>query len=210
MNLQAALAIVYEAYSLPQSDTEWNLKSPTSANTPRCTPVMAAGAGLFDSGVFGPVQSASHPFERFSHQNAMLVETQIETPSPPATISARPRNLPRRPSKNRPTLRRIRTFRCASPTPTTPRKSDWRVFQLLSPFRGPVVSAMYSRRNSSPVLDSSRLIMNTITAAEGRADFWTPYAAAEEREKSRSEAFSMRPEGRTLGRSFVGSSHRGT
>ena len=25
---------------------------------------------------------------------------------------------------------------------------------------------------------SSRLIMNTITAAEGRADFWTPYAAA--------------------------------
>ena len=43
---------------------------------------MAAGAGLFDSGVFGPVQSASHPFERFSHQNAMLVETQIETPSP--------------------------------------------------------------------------------------------------------------------------------
>ena len=42
----------------------------------------AAGAGLFDSGVFGPVQSASHPFERFSHQNAMLVETQIETPSP--------------------------------------------------------------------------------------------------------------------------------
>ena len=77
-------------------------------------------------------------------------------------------------------------------------------------FRGPVVSAMYSRRNSSPVLDSSRLIMNTITAAEGRADFWTPYAAAEEREKSRSEAFSMRPEGRTIGRSFVGSSHRGT
>jgi hypothetical protein len=43
---------------------------------------MAAGAGLFDSGVFVPVQSASHPFERFSHQNAMLVETQIETPSP--------------------------------------------------------------------------------------------------------------------------------
>ena len=33
---------------------EWNLKSPTSANTPRCTLAMAAGAGLFDSGVFGP------------------------------------------------------------------------------------------------------------------------------------------------------------
>src|ERR1035441_3277876 len=27
--------------------------SMTSANTPRCTPGMAAGAGLFDNGVFG-------------------------------------------------------------------------------------------------------------------------------------------------------------
>jgi hypothetical protein len=39
--------------SRPQSDMEWNLKGPTSANTPRCTPAMAAGAGLFDNGVFG-------------------------------------------------------------------------------------------------------------------------------------------------------------
>jgi hypothetical protein len=31
------------AYSLAQSDTEWNVRSPTSANTPRCTPAMAAG-----------------------------------------------------------------------------------------------------------------------------------------------------------------------
>ena len=37
--------------SRPQSDIEWNLKGPTSANTPRCTPTMAAG--LFDNGVFG-------------------------------------------------------------------------------------------------------------------------------------------------------------
>jgi hypothetical protein len=36
-----------------QSDMEWNLKTPTSANTPRCTPAMAAGGGLFDNGVFG-------------------------------------------------------------------------------------------------------------------------------------------------------------
>jgi hypothetical protein len=32
---------------------EWNFKDPTSANTPRCMHAMAAGAGLFDSGVFG-------------------------------------------------------------------------------------------------------------------------------------------------------------
>jgi hypothetical protein len=30
-------------YSPPQSDTEWNLKPPTSANTPRCTPAASAG-----------------------------------------------------------------------------------------------------------------------------------------------------------------------
>jgi len=29
---------------------EWNSKSPTSANTPRCT--LAVAAGLFDNGVF--------------------------------------------------------------------------------------------------------------------------------------------------------------
>jgi hypothetical protein len=30
-------------YGLPQSDTQWNLKSPTSTNTPRCAPAMAVG-----------------------------------------------------------------------------------------------------------------------------------------------------------------------
>ena len=32
-------------YSLPQSETEWNMKGPDSANTPRSTPAMAATAG---------------------------------------------------------------------------------------------------------------------------------------------------------------------
>lgn len=36
-------------YSLPQSDTEWNLKSPTSVNTPRCKPAMATIGGTCTS-----------------------------------------------------------------------------------------------------------------------------------------------------------------
>ena len=54
--------------------------------------------------------------------------------------------------KNRPTLRRIRTFRCANPTPTTPRKSDWRVFRLISSSGVPVVFACTAASTRRPCL----------------------------------------------------------
>ncbi len=50
--------------SLPQSATEWNLKSPTSANMPRCTPAMAAGGGLFDNGCLAAKSRVAGAFRR--------------------------------------------------------------------------------------------------------------------------------------------------
>ncbi len=49
-----------------------------------------------------------------------------QCPRLPATVCARPRNLPRRRSKSRRTPRRIRTLRCGNLTPTSRRKSDRR------------------------------------------------------------------------------------